>query len=53
MMQVLSMATHENLIEIALKVFQVRQFSEISNLKIGKTHPRTSLARAVHNPKPN
>ena len=26
MMQVLSMATHENLIEIALKVFQVRKF---------------------------
>ena len=31
MMQVLSMATHENLIEIALKVFQVRKFSEITN----------------------
>ena len=33
MMQVLSMATHENLIEIALKVFQVRKFSEITNFK--------------------
>ena len=31
MMQVLSMATHENLIEIALKVFQVRKFSKITN----------------------